>query len=258
MHVPDGRIARIEDYLDAAPRSRATPERVGPFTLFVGTGPWPYYARPARHGPRAVTATEVAALRARQREIDVPEEIEWQETLAPTLARACREAGMSVHRFRLLALPDPLVPTQTPPSDTTRIVDADEDLVPMLAIQQQAFGGSAGVAAVDVDHLRARIRARETVVVVGHRRGRPVCVGMHQPVGDVTELVGVSTLPAERRHGWATAVMSMLVADAVARGVRTVVLSAASDAVAHIYEGVGFRDVSVVCAAEPAGRPGRV
>ena len=43
--------------------------------------------------------------------------------------------------------------------------------------------------------------------------------------------------------------------DAHERGVSTVSLSAADDAVARVYERVGFRDVGVACAAEPATAP---
>ncbi len=44
--LPLADLAAIEAYYDAVPRSAARTEECGPFTLFVGTGPWPYYARP--------------------------------------------------------------------------------------------------------------------------------------------------------------------------------------------------------------------
>jgi hypothetical protein len=52
--------------------------------LFVPVGPgWPYYARPWR-GPRPpVTAADVRAVRARQRELIIPESFEWIEQIAP-------------------------------------------------------------------------------------------------------------------------------------------------------------------------------
>ena len=82
MNLADGRISRIEDYLDASPRTSAEAEQVGPFTLFVGTGPWPYYARPARHLAGAVSVADVHHLRARQREIDVPEDCSLDRLVA--------------------------------------------------------------------------------------------------------------------------------------------------------------------------------
>ena len=52
---------------DAVPRSAARVEEVGPFSLFVGTGPWPYYARPRLGLSHAFTADDVRAVRDRQR-----------------------------------------------------------------------------------------------------------------------------------------------------------------------------------------------
>jgi predicted GNAT family acetyltransferase len=65
-------------------------------------------------------------------------------------------------------------------------------------------------------------------------------VGSHQPVGDVTEVVGVATLPAFRRRGIGAAITAALVADARRRGVDMILLSAGSDEVARVYAKVGF------------------
>ena len=69
----------------------------------------------------------------------------------------------------------------------------------------------------------------------------PIASGAHQPVADVTEVVGVATLPAARRRGLGAAVTAALVEDATAAGLATIFLSAASDDVARIYERLGFR-----------------
>jgi predicted GNAT family acetyltransferase len=81
--------------------------------------------------------------------------------------------------------------------------------------------------------------------------GVPVGVGSHQPVGTVSEVVGVATLPAFRRRGIAAALTSLLVEDALGRGVRTLFLSAGDAAVARIYERVGFRQLGTACIAVP-------
>jgi predicted GNAT family acetyltransferase len=74
---------------------------------------------------------------------------------------------------------------------------------------------------------------------------------MHVPVGRVSEIAGVGTLPAARRRGLALAVTAALVADAGTRGVETVFLSAGDDDVARIYARLGFRRVATALIAEP-------
>jgi ribosomal protein S18 acetylase RimI-like enzyme len=243
-----GLIDAIEAYYDAAPRTAAHAESVGPFTLFVGTGAWGYYARPTLGLRRTITPEDVAALRARQRELDMGQEIEWQPSVTPGLADACAAAGMRVHSFRLL-VHDRSLPQQR---TGVRIVGPEDDLAAWVSVQQQGFGASAEVDAATVDHLAARLGTGASRMAAAFVDGRPVCVGVHQPVGDVTEVVGVATLPTARRQGWAGAVTHALVADARGLGVSIVFLSAADDAVARVYERVGFRDVGQVCAAEPA------
>ena len=68
-----------------------------------------------------------------------------------------------------------------------------------------------------------------------------VASGMHQPVADVTEIVGVATLPAMRRRGLAGALTADLVSDSRRRGVSLCFLTAGSTGIARVYERVGFR-----------------
>lgn len=75
--VVDKVLDEIDAYCDAVPRSAATVEAHGPFTLFIGSGPWPYYARPARRYLGSITVEDVDMVRARQRDLGVPEAFEW-------------------------------------------------------------------------------------------------------------------------------------------------------------------------------------
>jgi hypothetical protein len=69
-------LARIERYYDTVPRAAARVEDLSPFILFVNAGPgWPYYARPAL-GATTFTTADIARVRARQRELAVPESFE--------------------------------------------------------------------------------------------------------------------------------------------------------------------------------------
>ena len=92
-------------------------------------------------------------------------------------------------------------------------------------------------------------------MVVAEDDTGPVAVGSHQPVDGVCEITGVGTLPVARRRGLAAAVTAALVADAHARGVHTVFLSADGEHVARIYRGVGFHRAGTSCIGAPSTAP---
>nr|WP_272954640.1 GNAT family N-acetyltransferase [Kribbella sandramycini] len=77
-----------------------------------------------------------------------------------------------------------------------------------------------------------------------------VAAGAHQQVGATSEIVGVATLPAMRRRGLAAALTAALAQHAFDNGVELLLLSAESDAVAAVYERVGFRRIGQAGAAE--------
>jgi N-acetylglutamate synthase-like GNAT family acetyltransferase len=266
-------LAEIETYYDAVPRSSADTEDLGPFTLFVSRGGWPYYARPrpGYSGPPP-TAQDVHDVRARQRELSLPETFEWVDDLQPGLAETVERAGLPVQRHPLLSLTD-AVDAAPVAGARVRTVDADDpDLARISATVSLGFAtpgtATAPVGAADrdavataaegVDRLRERLRSGLTVLAVAEDATGPVAAGSHQPVGGVSEVVGVATLPSARRRGLGALVTAALVADARAAGVHTVFLSAGSDDVARVYARVGFSRVATACiaAAEgPAGGP---
>jgi predicted GNAT family acetyltransferase len=101
-----------------------------------------------------------------------------------------------------------------------------------------------------LDFMRDRARRGWSISYAAFDANGPIAVATHQPVGSVTEIVGVATLPSARRRGIAAALTAALVADARGRGVATVFLGADSDDVARIYERVGFRRIGGTGAAE--------
>jgi predicted GNAT family acetyltransferase len=101
-----------------------------------------------------------------------------------------------------------------------------------------------------VEFERQRLLAGATVMAAAFENGLPVSVGSHNPVGKVSEIVGVGTLPAFRRRGLAAAVVRLLIEDALRRGVRTIFLTADDAAVARLYAGLGFREIATACVAE--------
>ncbi|MCX5382574.1 GNAT family N-acetyltransferase [Streptomyces sp. NBC_00083] len=258
----------LERYYDAAPRSSARAEDFGPLTLFVREGAgWPYYARPAlgRSGP--VTAADVDAVRARQRELGAPEAFEWVAEVSPWLRAAVEESGLAVHEHPLMVL-DPAAPPAGP-HPLVRVLDAADPLlhaalvVPRLAFAAPGTGvGPAGRAELTAaitahagdghaEQVAERLRAGRTAMAAAFEDGLPLCSGMHNPVGPVTEIVAVGTLPAARRRGLARAVTAALVADARAAGATTVFLSAGDADVARMYASLGFRPAGTALIAEP-------
>ncbi|MBC6459360.1 GNAT family N-acetyltransferase [Actinomadura sp. HBU206391] len=274
----DGRepalLDRLEQYYDAVPRPSARVEEFGPLTLFVKEGRgWPFYGRPARGWQGGVDAADVARVRTRQRELGVPESFEWVAETTPALRAAVEESGLVVHEHPLMVLfPD--APAAAGPEvaagSPVRILGPDDPTLPSAsAVQHLAFAepgtgvGSADVADVaeavrarladgSAEYLAARIRKGLTVMAAAVQDGTALCAGQHQPVGAVSEIVGVGTLPAARRRGLGRAVTAALVADARSRGVRTVFLSAGDVDVARMYGGLGFRRIGTALIAEPA------
>jgi N-acetylglutamate synthase-like GNAT family acetyltransferase len=262
-------LQRLERYLDAVPRSGAGVEAFGPLTLFtrIGAG-WPYYARPTFGWPGPVTAVDLEAVRARQRELAIPEAFEWVDDTTPSFRPVAEAAGLVVEQLPLMALGRPLVVTP-PPDVGIRIVPFDDPgLAAASAVAEIGFGapgtaaGTAGpgardeaVAAMSPDALsntRERMRRGLTIMAVAESDAEgPLCVGWHQPVDDTSEVVGVATLPSARRRGLAAALTARLVADALQRGVATIFLTAGSDDVARVYARVGFARVGTSCVAAP-------
>jgi predicted GNAT family acetyltransferase len=87
--------------------------------------------------------------------------------------------------------------------------------------------------------------------------GEPVAVGSHQPVRvdgrEVSEVVGVATVPRFRGRGLGAGITSALVEHA-RQTADLVFLAAGDDDVARVYERVGFARVGTACVAErPTG-----
>jgi ribosomal protein S18 acetylase RimI-like enzyme len=258
-------LADLERYYDTAPRARCDTEEHGSLTLFVAHSGFPYYARPRLGLAAEVTSADVTAVLERQRELDVPRAVEWVHDTTPSLLAAARAAGMTVEECPLLVLEQD--PREPDPAAGVRIVEADDpELGLVRAAVNVGFGtagtsiGTASVAERDEDAV-ARPEGAERIadliraglsVLAGafDPDAGPVGGGSHNPRGEVTEIVGVGVLPAYRRRGLAAAITALLARHALDHGVRTVFCSAQDDAVARVYESVGFRRVGTACVAE--------
>jgi ribosomal protein S18 acetylase RimI-like enzyme len=257
-------LARLELYYDRAPRANADAEEHGPFTIFWSRGGWPYYARPRLGLGDDVTPEDVGSVLARLEELGLPPSIEWVHETTPSLRPAAVAAGVEVADHPMLVLAgDPV--EWAGPVVVRRITPDDPELPAVQAAISLAFGqddtlvGPVSVAERDalvaegsphVETLSALLAAGRSVMFgafdpeLGAVGG-----GSHNPRGDVTEIVGVGVLPALRRRGIAGHLTWVLAQDATRAGVRTTFMSAGSDDVARIYEGVGFRRVGTACIA---------
>jgi ribosomal protein S18 acetylase RimI-like enzyme len=257
-------LARLEAYYDEVPRAGSETEEHGPFTIFVSKAGWPYYARPRLGVTDEISAADVVAVLARLGELGVPESIEWVHENTPSLRAAAVAAGLSVDDYPLLVLDGDPVERQSP-CDVRRLAADDAELAVVRGAVHVGFDqddtrtGPASVAErdaklaelEDVDHLSSVLAAGRSVMFGAFEPALgAVGGGSHNPRGGVTEIVGVGVLPAHRRRGIAGHLTWALSRDAVDAGVTTVFMSAGSDDVARVYEGVGFRRVGTACIVE--------
>lgn len=273
MTTTSEQLSELEQYYDAAPRAGgARTEDFGPLTLFVQeSAGWPYYARPALGRPDTapdVTVADVERMLARQRDLKVPESFEWVAENTPSLRAAVEAAGLHVHAHPLMVLDPAAEAVRLPADPDVRVLGPADPMlrsavtVPMLAFAAPGTAvGEAGPAelavaerdpAVEGRRIRVAgmIESGRTALAAATRDGVVLCSGQYIPVGDVAEVVGVGTLPSARRQGLALAVTAALVTDALARGARTVFLSAGDEDVARVYARLGFRRVGTALIAD--------
>ena len=268
MPTRPGLLDCIERYFATAPLPDTRIEAAGALDVPVGDPGWPYPARP-RPGGGPVHADDVRAAVALQRNAGLPVALEWVVERAPEALPAAREAGLAVDELPLLVADDP-VELLLPAGVRLYLVGADDPELPRYEwVATVAFahpGGRADVGEAPVDTspesaartalLRERIAAGRTVMMVAVEDGEPVAVGSHQPVDldgtEVSEVVGVATLPRLRARGLGAALASALTAHA-RETADLVFLTAGDDDVARIYERVGFARLATTGVADVPG-----
>jgi GNAT superfamily N-acetyltransferase len=267
--VTDDLLPRLEAYYDAVPRRFSATEECGPFTLFLGEpGGWVYYARPRLGGDVPFTPDEVSVAAGRLAERGLPQTVEWVHETTPTLLDAVRGAGsFELEELPLLVLDGDLAVTAPalPDGVTVRLLGPDDSdaVAAATAVSTVGFAaegtarGDAGPAERDAAVKPAQQRVLDLlgegvvrIAVAEHAELGVVSTGRTLPVGQVTEVMGVATLPSARRQGLGAAVTAALVGDASGLGLRTVFLTASSHDVARVYAGIGFRRVGTGWAAE--------
>lgn len=271
-----GLLDRIERYFALAPLSDAQVHTVGALQVPIGSPEWPYPARPLPGQEAEVTEADVRAAVELQERSGLPASLEWLGDRCRGLASVARSAGLRVEELPLLVAADP-VSVLLPSGVRLFLVGADD---PRLGLYQRlialAFAGgpvpdgepAQGVPDVarhdpgpaevpPTEVLRERVASGRTVMMVAVDDGQPVAIGSHQPVDvggtEVSEVVGVVTLPRFRGRGLGAGLTSALVEHAQ-QTADLVFLSAGDDDVARVYERAGFARIATSCVAErPAG-----
>ncbi|SCE91208.1 FR47-like protein [Micromonospora viridifaciens] len=269
-------LDRLERFYDAVPRDGARVEEYGALVLFVRDGAgWPFYARPRLGATAPPALADVNAVRARQRELGLPEAFEWVHEVTPDLLAVARSAGLSVLEAPLMVLDPARLPDPATLSDVpVRVLDPADpgfaaDVAARRAVATVGFSnagtarGAAGPAERDAALPRLDVAAleEEAVRIADGRRisalaetpeQGALASGMAMRVGDVAEIAGVATLPVARRRGLGAALTAALARELRAAGADLVFLSAGSEEIARVYLRVGFRRVGTACIAEPA------
>nr|WP_246405824.1 GNAT family N-acetyltransferase [Modestobacter versicolor] len=276
-------LDRIERYFSLAPLADAQVRTVGPLQVPIGSPEWPYPARPLPGREGEVTLADVRAAVALQEQAGLPAALEWLGDRCRGLATVARSAGLAVDELPLLVADDP-VEVLLPAEVRLYLVGADDPRLglyqrlaelafanprPAATVPAGAGGGVPDVALGDpgpgelppTEALRERVASGRTVMMVAVDDGQPVAIGSHQPVDvdgtEVSEVVGVATLPRFRGRGLGAGLTSALVEHA-RQTADLVFLSAGDDDVARVYERAGFARVGTSCLAErPAERPPR-
>ncbi len=265
MPTRPGLLDCIERYFAAAPLPDARIEIAGALDVPIADPAWPYPARP-RAGAGPVTADDVRAALALQRDAGLPGAVEWVPERSPQTAAAARAAGLTVDELPLLVAVDQ-VELVLPAGVRLYLVGADDPELPRYQrVAATAFahpGGACDVLDVPLDSspaalartaaLRERIGSGRTVMMVAVENGEPVAVGSHQPIDvdgtEVSEVVGVATHPRLRGRGLGAGIATALVAHAKETA-DMVFLAAGDDDVARIYERVGFARLATTAVAE--------
>lgn len=270
MRPPSGLLDRVERYFAAAPLPYAHVRSVGGLDVPIGSPTWPYPARPRPGAP--VGVDDVRAAAALQEGAGLPVAVEWICEDSPSVEAAVRAAGLAVGCSPLLVAADP-VQLLLPSGVRLYLVGAEDPELPryerLAAIafahpgpRSDAGGGSVGPAAGSprTAVLRERIATGRTVMMVAVEHGAPVAVGSAVPVdvdgAEVTEIVGVATLPRLRGRGLGAGLASALTAHA-RETAELVFLVAGNDDVARVYERTGFARLATVGVADrpAADRP---
>ena len=241
-------LERVEAHARAVAGLRSERIEAGAFdAFFPREDEAPAYAIPARLAEDKVAlANDLAALADAFHARGLPLRVELTLFLWPELPPALDAAGLVQVEDSPLFIVDPAGFRPKPPGPLhARWIEAGENPAFALSLVRQGFElRGPPPAPEEVAALRASLDG-PLRLAVADLDGRPAGAGFSMPAGPTTEISGLATLPAQRRHGVAAGVASFLVGEHFRAG-GELAWGVTDDprAIALLF-GLGFRDAGL-------------
>lgn len=251
-----GLLGRMATNVIAVGRRGRSAESVGDFTAFLSAGSSDYFMsfavpRPRPDGvdarPAAGWAVSLSLLAkhfaARERAL----RLEFFVELFPHLPEALTIAGVGEDKSApaMAALPAQFRPVRKTGMDMVPVEAGNVVAVErFMAIQGDAFGvriaaGPTGWRPI----LEAGLADGSMIAAIGEVGGKACCGAVIMIGGGAAELAGVGTLPAYRRHGYASDLCSRLLEAYFEHTGAPAWLSADDEIAESLYGALGFRRI---------------
>jgi GNAT superfamily N-acetyltransferase len=249
-------INRLQAYLRQSAAGQYRSVAVAPFTIFLHAETafrFFNYAIPDRPvgGNLESVLDEVRAVFLQHQRRP---RFEFIEAFAPELGPALQMAGF-VEEYRgqfMICTPATFRAPTAVPGRVVRPIDAFVSMgviTDYIKTQRQGFDPTNLSEVSDDDVNGFRRNLGDGRAFLGYCQGEPVAVAQYStPIDRITEVIGVTTLPAFRRQGYGAMMTAAAVRDAFAQGVEMVCLSAADEPTGRVYESVGFEPCATVLA----------
>ncbi|MCB0115918.1 MAG: GNAT family N-acetyltransferase [Caldilineaceae bacterium] len=241
------KLDRILDYLHARARQQCEVIGVAPFTLYL------HLTSPIGENnvalPDAAFQDDISAILP---QIDAffshrgrTPRIQFLDRQYPALEDSLTAAGYMLDEKLpvLVCTPEDLhMPTHMPPITVTAVdaESSDELVAEGWLLNNEGFTGRVAVATADDVSFYRRVLGKGSAFSA-YLDGVAAGAGMfHEPLVGVTEIAGITTLPAFRGKGIASAVTAHVTAAAFGAGVSLAYLVAASPEASRIYLRLGY------------------
>jgi ribosomal protein S18 acetylase RimI-like enzyme len=245
-------IERIHNYLRQRYEGYET-VAVPPFTIYFAQSDDAVLDSVAipDHPIRDDVSAALAEIREQFDKRGLSPRVQYMDAYSPSLTRILDENGFEFcsQGEIIVCTPDSHRPVPTMPGLSTIILSQDSDLD---AVKQGMVTHKLGFAARDTQLMntdpelfrKSLVSSRAFVLQLD---GEPVTTGMFTAVYDgVTELTGISTVPAFRRRGFGAYLTGNMAQVAFSRQANLIFMAVPEEEDASVYKRVGFRSKAIL------------